>query len=87
MSLLGLCIEAKLCIVLEYMAVGQLYDFLHNVKNQVLPSMVLKIARDVAAGMAYMHSHSPPIIHRDLKSPNILVSLLYVYALLMVPSS
>ena len=72
-SLLGLCIESKLCIVLEYMKLGQLYEFLHDIKNNVPPSMVLKIARDIAAGMAFMHSRSPPIIHRDLKSPNILV--------------
>jgi serine/threonine-protein kinase CTR1 len=33
----------------------------------------LKIALDIAAGLEYMHSRSPPVIHRDLKSPNVLV--------------
>jgi len=33
----------------------------------------LKIARDVACGMNYLHTCDPPIIHRDLKSLNLLL--------------
>ena len=33
----------------------------------------LKVAVDVAKGMRHLHSLSPPIIHRDLRSPNIFV--------------
>lgn len=31
-----------------------------------------------AKGMAALHGHSPPIIHRDLRSPNILISTPWV---------
>ncbi len=31
------------------------------------------MATDAAAGMAHLHQRSPPILHRDLKSPNLLV--------------
>ena len=33
----------------------------------------LRLAADVCKGMHYLHSCKPPIIHRDLKSPNLLV--------------
>ncbi len=31
------------------------------------------MAQDVARGMHYLHTCKPPIVHRDLKSPNLLV--------------
>jgi len=33
----------------------------------------MKIAKDIAKGCAYLHGSVPPIVHRDLKSPNILL--------------
>lgn len=34
----------------------------------------LQIAKDVAAALAYVHSFSPPLVHRDLKSRNVLLT-------------
>lgn len=34
----------------------------------------MKIAFDIAQGMQYLQNIDPPVIHRDLRSPNILVS-------------
>eukprot|EP00750_Incisomonas_marina_P024124 INCI5087.19.p1 GENE.INCI5087.19~~INCI5087.19.p1 ORF type:complete len:763 (+),score=99.91 INCI5087.19:1319-3607(+) len=34
---------------------------------------ILNFAIDAARGMLFMHSNSPPIVHRDLKSSNLLV--------------
>lgn len=33
----------------------------------------VRMAMDIARGMNYLHSCRPPVIHRDLKSPNLLV--------------
>lgn len=33
-----------------------------------------KAALDVALGLNYLHSRKPPLMHRDLKSPNVLLS-------------
>jgi hypothetical protein len=38
------------------------------------PCRYLLQALDAAKGMLYLHSHSPPLLHRDLKSPNLLVT-------------
>ncbi|KAM3306063.1 hypothetical protein P3S67_012933 [Capsicum chacoense] len=37
----------------------------------------LAMAYDVAKGMNYLHKRNPPIVHRDLKSPNLLVNKKY----------
>lgn len=33
-----------------------------------------KVALDVALGLNYLHSRRTPMMHRDLKSPNVLLS-------------
>ncbi len=35
----------------------------------------LDMLRDVAAGMHYLHTRRPPVIHGDLRSPNLLLDL------------
>ena len=61
------------CIVTEYMPRGSLYDILHD-ESIVLDWMLIQtMALDAAQGMDFLHSASPPILHRDFKSPNLLV--------------
>ena len=38
---------------------------------------LMSMATDAAKGMLYLHTRAPPIIHRDLKSPNLLVDGLW----------
>ncbi|KAJ3093676.1 hypothetical protein HDU97_009262, partial [Phlyctochytrium planicorne] len=41
----------------------------------VLENDKIRWALDVAYGLQHLHEHLPPIIHRDLKSPNVLMSV------------
>ncbi|TVU43837.1 hypothetical protein EJB05_10335 [Eragrostis curvula] len=59
------------CIVTEYMPGGNLYDFLHKQNNFLDLLTILKIAMSVSKGMDYLHQNN--IIHRDLKSANLLI--------------
>eukprot|EP00002_Diphylleia_rotans_P006346 TRINITY_DN1572_c0_g1_i7.p1 TRINITY_DN1572_c0_g1~~TRINITY_DN1572_c0_g1_i7.p1 ORF type:complete len:1163 (+),score=185.46 TRINITY_DN1572_c0_g1_i7:1196-4684(+) len=63
----------NLCIVLEFMQRGSLYDALHDEKIEIIPSMQISFLIDAAKGLQYLHLSSPPILHRDLKSPNLLL--------------
>ncbi|XP_037504731.2 mitogen-activated protein kinase kinase kinase 13 [Rhipicephalus sanguineus] len=68
----GVCTqEPCFCIVMEYCPYGQLYDALKNGRI-IPPATVVEWSKHIASGMNYLHSRS--IIHRDLKSPNILIS-------------
>ncbi|KAL4205019.1 hypothetical protein AMTRI_Chr01g112650 [Amborella trichopoda] len=60
------------CIITEYLAGGSLRKFLHKQEPYSLPmKLVLKFALDIARGMQYLHSQG--ILHRDLKSENLLL--------------
>ena len=76
---MGLSLETNsLCIVTELVSRGSLFDILQDAElSGITWKRALQIAVDVASGMCYLHSHSPPILHRDLKSLNILVTSLW----------
>jgi len=73
-ELKGFC-TAPLCLVMEFMDMGTLYAFIHEKSNAIDWNLRLKIASDVARGMAFLHSITPPIIHRDLTSHSVLLSM------------
>ncbi|KAH7525141.1 hypothetical protein FEM48_Zijuj06G0193600 [Ziziphus jujuba var. spinosa] len=55
----------------EYMPGGSLYDYLHKNHNVMKLPQLLKFAIDVCRGMEYLHQNN--IIHRDLKTANLLM--------------
>lgn len=64
-----------LSIVTEYLPRGSLFRLIHRASGGELwdKRRRLRIALDVAKGINYLHCLSPPIVHWDLKSPNLLV--------------
>ncbi|XP_018323033.1 mitogen-activated protein kinase kinase kinase 13 isoform X2 [Agrilus planipennis] len=68
----GVCTQPPcFCIVMEYCPYGPLYDLLRKQDKSVTPIRIVSWAKQIASGMQYLHSHK--IIHRDLKSPNVLI--------------
>ncbi|GBG66126.1 hypothetical protein CBR_g55470 [Chara braunii] len=63
----------RMFLVMEFCARGSLYRILHRSRKELDCRRRLRMAIDVAKGMNYLHKRSPPVVHRDLKSPNILV--------------
>ncbi|XP_077227549.1 leucine-rich repeat protein kinase family protein [Tasmannia lanceolata] len=78
-ALIGYCEEgSQRILVYEYMHNGTLRDHIHDSVNQKSLDWLsrLQIAEDAAKGLEYLHSGcNPSIIHRDVKTSNILLDI------------
>ena len=63
----------KRCLVLEFCAGGPLTPVIYH--KAIPPNVLIEWALQIARGMQYLHHKAPiPILHKDLKSGNILFS-------------
>ena len=77
-AFLGMC-AAPPSIITEKCSRGSLFDLLQRANQDprlastLTWSLRLRLAADTAAGMAHLHQRTPPVLHRDLKSANLLI--------------
>lgn len=70
--MVGVCSQPpNLCIVMEYIRNGSLYDLLYKQKAELKDKEKSYLVRQIIDSVYYLHSHS--IVHRDIKSHNFLV--------------
>jgi len=74
-GLYGACFKPpNMCMVMEYLSGGSLNHLLYDATQEVSWELRWGFARDAAIGMNYLHTRNPPILHRDLKSGNLLIA-------------
>ncbi|KAF0425739.1 kinase-like protein [Gigaspora margarita] len=62
-----------LCIITELCENGDMFDFMRAYPKPSFAQQIMYM-HDIALGVAYLHTRRPSIIHRDLKSMNVLIS-------------
>lgn len=80
-QMIGACWDnaSNVCMVMEYMPKGDVHSVLHSslATRFTWSDPLLKMTVDICQGMLYLHSQDPPVVHRDLKSANLLCSATY----------
>ncbi|KAL5760377.1 hypothetical protein ACOSP7_018892 [Xanthoceras sorbifolium] len=73
-NLLGFSNDSKdRLLVVEFMSNGTLYDVLHSNNRPLNWGRRIRLALQIAKAVEILHSEKPPIIHRDIKSANVLI--------------
>ncbi|XP_004295426.1 PREDICTED: wall-associated receptor kinase 1-like [Fragaria vesca subsp. vesca] len=74
-KLLGCCLETEVpLLVYEFITHGTLYEHIHKRRSPLPSELRMKIATQSAEALSHLHSSiSTPIIHRDVKTANILL--------------
>jgi len=75
-SFIGACLEVpNLCLVTEYMPGGSLHHLLHVRKLRLPLTHCINMCLQLADGVVYLHSQNPVVVHRDLKSLNVVLDM------------
>lgn len=70
---LGACTTPSLTIVQEFCTKGSLYDVLNDKKESLGWDFIFKVSEDILKGLGTLHNYQPPMLHRNLKSSNVMV--------------
>ena len=76
-KLLGCCLETQVpMLIYEFVINGTVFEHIHNIDHSstLQWQLRLQIAVETAGTLSYLHcATSTPIIHRDIKSTNVLL--------------
>eukprot|EP01111_Echinosteliopsis_oligospora_P005792 TRINITY_DN1946_c0_g1_i1.p1 TRINITY_DN1946_c0_g1~~TRINITY_DN1946_c0_g1_i1.p1 ORF type:complete len:635 (+),score=133.12 TRINITY_DN1946_c0_g1_i1:356-2260(+) len=70
----GAVLEPKLCMVMEMCSRCSLFHVMNNEDYDIGWDKTFRFALEMTLGMEQLHKWDPPIVHRDLKSLNLLVN-------------
>jgi len=59
-------------LIMEFMPGGDLQELLDRTEGRIPLKRCYQIAIDIGKALCFLHACKPPILHRDLKPPNIL---------------
>eukprot|EP00760_Papus_ankaliazontas_P001593 PhM_4_TR10526/c0_g1_i1/m.74115 len=62
------------CLVMEYYPEGDLKAYILRAKEPLSQSFVINITTQICRFLEHIHTCTPPIIHRDMKPENVLLS-------------
>ncbi|KAL1931592.1 hypothetical protein VTP01DRAFT_9735 [Rhizomucor pusillus] len=65
--------KTEFVFVTELMTSGTLREYIRKL-SLPNPKIVKRWSRQILKGLAYLHGHNPPIIHRDIKCDNIFIN-------------
>ncbi|KAI8388452.1 kinase-like domain-containing protein [Radiomyces spectabilis] len=66
--------ENEFVFITELMTSGTLREYIRKLSPLPNFKIVKRWSRQILKGLAYLHGHSPPIIHRDIKCDNIFIN-------------
>jgi serine/threonine protein kinase len=70
----GATTKNKLCMVMEFCEKGSLYNLLQDENVYIDWDIAFKMLEEICLGILALHNHTPSILHRDLKTLNVLVT-------------
>jgi len=73
-SFIGATLTPRLCMVMEFCEKGSLYKLLNEIKFPFYWTTAILFAKEIILGIDALHTHEPIVIHRDLKTLNVLVT-------------
>lgn len=66
--------EDRPVMVMEFIDGQTLEDLLHSDKNKLDEQQIISFGIQICQVLHYLHSQTPPIIYRDLKPPNVMIT-------------